>query len=250
MAEWRIGRGWSEAELAARVAGLRELPTNFHADYADMTPDSGWNLYHSVAVVARERPGEPSPSGPFRRAQAAVANYQFSNPRIVIGHFDAQSSLLGRRMLLEMVALRTLHYLAGVVVAAVRDEAGDGRHTFGFRYDTLEGHIERGSEWFLLTKDHATGEVRFRIEAAWQPGDFPNWWSRLGFHLVAPGYQRRWHHQAHWRLFRAAYGGMSTTPPVGELGVAHAGPAVVFRRTPARRLRKPVLKQEQTIPSS
>ena len=28
-----------------------------------------------------------------------------------------------------------------------------------FRYDTLEGHIERGYEWFLLTKDHATGGI-------------------------------------------------------------------------------------------
>jgi uncharacterized protein (UPF0548 family) len=247
MAEWRIGRGWSEAELATRVAKLEDVPTNFRVAYEDMTPENGWSLYRSQAVIAREEPGDPAASGPFRRAAAAVASYQFSNPRIVIGHFDARSSLLSRRMLLEMVALRTLHYLAGVVIAAVRDE----RHTFGFRYDTLEGHIERGSEWFLLTKDHATGEVSFRIEAAWQPGDFPNWWSRLGFQLLAPGYQRRWHHQAHWRLFRAAYGGISTAPPVGELGVAHAGPAVTFRRTRARRsVRKPALKEERTIPSA
>ena len=26
---------------------------------------------------------------------------------------------------------------------------------FGFRYDTLEGHIEQGFEWFLLQKRHA-----------------------------------------------------------------------------------------------
>ena len=247
MAEWRLGRGWSEAVLAARLAGLRGLPTNFRLAYEEMTPENGWSLYHSEAIVAREQPGVPAASGPFRRAATAVENYQFSNPRVVVGHFDAGSSLLGRRMLLEMVALRTLHYLAGVVVGAVRDEGGNERHVFGFRYDTLEGHIERGSEWFLLTKDHASGEVRFRIEAAWQPGDFPNWWSRLGFHLLAPGYQRRWHHQAHWRIFRAAYGGLSTAPPVGDLGVAHAGPAVSFRRTPARRtLRKPALREEHT----
>jgi uncharacterized protein (UPF0548 family) len=247
MAEWRIGRGWSEAELATRVAKLDDLPPNFRVAHEDMTPENGWSLYHSRAIIAREPPGEPVASGPFRRAAAAVASYQFSNPKIVIGHFDAGSALLGRRMLLEMVALRALHYLAGVIVGAVRDE----RHTFGFRYDTLEGHIERGSEWFLLTKDYVTGEVCFRIEAAWQPGDFPNWWSRLGFHLLAPGYQRRWHHQAHWRLFRAAYGELSTAPPVGELGVAHAGPAVTFRRTRARRsVRKPALKEERTIPSA
>jgi uncharacterized protein (UPF0548 family) len=247
MAEWRMGRGWSEAELAGRLVALRDLHTNFPLGQEDLTPENGWSLYRSEAIVAREPPGEPVASGPFRQAAVAVANYQFSNPKIVVGHFDARSSLLGRRMLLEIVALRTLHYLTGVVVGAVRDERSDGRHTFGFRYDTLEGHIERGSEWFLLTKDHASGEVRFRIEAAWQPGDFPNWWSRLGFRLLAPAYQRRWHHQAHWRIFRAAQGGLSTVPPVGDLGVAHTGPAVTYRRTPARRtLRKPALKQEHT----
>jgi uncharacterized protein (UPF0548 family) len=250
-AEWRVGRGWSEAELAERLRDLHGRQPNFRAAYGDMTPQNGWSLYCSEAVVAREAPGEPVPSGPFSRAQSAVASYQFSDPRIVIGHFDTQSDLLGRRILLELRAFRALHYLTGVVVAAVRHEADDGRHTFGFRYDTLEGHIERGSEWFLLTKDHASGEIGFRIEASWQPGDFPNWWSRVGFHAFGPWYQKLWHRRAHWRLFRTAYGTMSATPPVGDRGIAHAGPAVVFRRTRAlRTLPGPRLKEEQTIASS
>jgi hypothetical protein len=169
----------------------------------------------------------------------------------VVGHFDAESRLLGRRMLLELKAVKILRYVSGVVVGAVRFEEQDGSSTFGFRYDTLEGHIEIGSEWFLLTKDQMTGEIRFRIEAAWRPGQFPNWWSRLGFHLLGRRYQRRWHHEAHWRLFRMAHGGMPASPPVDSLGIAHAGPDVVFERTPRHRtVQKPRWQEEETIQSS
>lgn len=251
MAEWRIARGWTKKEIADRLELLEDLHLNFRAAQSEMTTAGGWNHYRSEAIIAREPPGEPVEEGPFRRAEVAVANYHFSDPEIVIGHFDADSRLLGRRMLLEMKVARTLRYLAGVVVGAVRFEEQDGRYTFGFRYDTLEGHIERGSEWFLLGKDLATGEIDFRIEASWLPGDFPNWWSRVGFHWLGPRYQRRWHHEAHWRLFRIAHRGMHTSPSVDELGVAHAGPDVVFTRKPRdATVQEPRWHEEETIRSS
>jgi uncharacterized protein (UPF0548 family) len=197
MAEWRIGRGWTEAELQERLAGLAALPRNFTAAPEQMTVEHGWHQYYSEAVIARSRPGAPAEEGPFARGQIAVAHYAFSDPTIVTGHFDPDGPLLGRTMLLEMRALRVLHYLGGVVVGATRSEEVEGRSVFGFRYDTLEGHIEQGIERFLLTKEHNTGDIRFRIEAAWRPGQFPNVWSRLGFHWLGPYYQRRWHRRAH-----------------------------------------------------
>jgi hypothetical protein len=84
------------------------------------------------------------------------------------------------------------------VVAGARDRGGGLR----FIIATLEGHLEAGQEWFLLAKDPATGEVRFRIQARWRPGQLPTWWSYLGFHLFAPRRQRAWHRLAHLRLRR------------------------------------------------
>ncbi len=250
MAEWRLGR-WSEEEIALRLGALSELRRNYDESQNEMTPAHGWNRYSSEAIIAREPPGPPVADGPFRRMEVAVANYHFSDPSIVIAHFDAESRLLGRRMLLEIKAFRTLRYLAGVVVGAVRFEENEGRHLFGYRYDTLEGHIERGSEWFLLTKEEETGKVEFRIEAEWLPGDFPNWWSRVGFRLVGPHYQRKWHHAAHWRLFNIAHEGMSPAPFVDSLGVAHAGPNVIFHRTlKTLTIDKPRWQEEETIQSS
>ncbi|MEX2570089.1 MAG: DUF1990 family protein [Gemmatimonadota bacterium] len=251
MAEWRVQRGWTEEELAERLERLQDRRVNFDIDPAEMTPAQGWNRYTSEATIAHEPPGSAIPDGPFKRAEVAVANYQFSDPSIVVGHFDATSRLLGRRMLLEMKAVRVLHYLAGVVIGAVRFEEQDGRDTFGFRYDTLEGHIECGSEWFLLTKHQDTGEIRFRIEAAWRPGQFPNWWSRIGFRCLGPRYQRRWHHEAHHRLFRVARHGTSGSPAVDRLGLAHTGPEVHFERAPRYpSVEKPRWDEEETITSS
>jgi uncharacterized protein (UPF0548 family) len=92
-------------------------------------------------------------------------------------------------MLLE-IQVWGQRYLCGVVVGALSDERHPDRTVWGYRYDTLAGHLEAGAEWFLLTKDHATGEIQFRIEARWREGQFPNWWSRVGFALLARRYQR------------------------------------------------------------
>ncbi len=189
---WRFGRGWDESELRRRLATLGELPVTAGAA-------AGGAHYHSEAIVSIEPPGPALPDGPFARARELVQGYAFSDPRIVTAHFDPDRPLEGRPMLLEIKVLG-LRYLSPVVVVEVRERPGPRHSRWGFRYDTLAGHLEAGSEWFLLTKDHASGTVTFRIEATWRPGQFPNWWSRLGFHLLARRYQRAWHRLAYLRL--------------------------------------------------
>jgi uncharacterized protein (UPF0548 family) len=159
----------------------------------------GWRYYGSEGVIAREAPGAPVAGGPFERGRAAVAEYRFSDPAIVRAYFDFRAPLRGRRMLLELRALG-LRYLCGVVVGEVEDSTIDGVFTFGYRYDTLEGHIERGAEWFLLAKQAETGDIGFSISAHWREGQFPNWWSRVGFEWLGPRYQRKWHHRSRLRL--------------------------------------------------
>jgi len=226
VAEWRILRRWSEPELRERLDALAALGPNFAETADDPQPTGDWTRYRSRSILGQEPPGPPQPDGIFERARAAVVDYEFSDPDIVRGHFEPDAPLLGRRMLLELRAVRVLRYLAGVVVGDVRDERDEDGSTFGFRYETLEGHIEAGVEWFLVDKDHETGIVTFRIEASWRPAQFPNWWSRLGFALVGPRYQRRWHRHAHGRLYAIATGRAHPRrrPTLGA-------PEVVFERT-------------------
>ncbi len=191
-----------------------------------MTAATGWRRQHSEAIVASEQPGPPEERGPFARLRLALRNYEFSDPRIVTAHFDPAQPLAGRRMLLEIRVLG-LRYLTGTVVAAVREDRSGGDDYFGFRYETLAGHLEAGWEWFLLRKDHASGEIRFSIEARWREGEFPNFWSRLGFRLLARRLQKRWHRRAHRRM------ALLSRYPVEELrrrsgALAHEGPRISF----------------------
>jgi uncharacterized protein (UPF0548 family) len=230
MAEYRIGRGWSDGELESRLGDLRSVSRNFEESPDELTAEHGWHSYYSESTIARFTSEEEAVAA-FERGKIAVATYQFSDPRIVIGHFDPKAALLGRLMLLEMRALRFMHYLGGVVVGAVRSEAGAESSVFGFRYDTLDGHIEAGVEWFLLTHIHATGELRFRVEAAWRPGQFPNWWSRLGFRVLGRYYQLQWHRRAHRRLADMVHDPELHAPRPRRGRLAHTGPKVTFSRS-------------------
>lgn len=219
MADWRLFSGWPADVLKARVDQLAFVHRNFEAaEEAEMTGEKGWHHYHSEAVIAREPAGDVC----FQRARVALTNYQFSDPRIVVAHFDPATPLGERRIMLE-IKVFVLRYLCPAVVSKVRDEP----NIYGFRYDTLQGHIERGVEWFLLTKD-ADGDIRFRIEARWQKGEFPNWWSRIGFTVLSGYYQRKWHREAHRRLSLLAHYGSTRRPPRDATGLTHQGIDVTF----------------------
>jgi hypothetical protein len=67
--------------------------------------------------------------------------------------------------------------------------------------------------------------VWFRIQAAWRPGQFPNWYSRLGFPLVVRQYQRAWHRLAYLRM-REFLGGTGLRPLPSQGRLLHSGPHV------------------------
>lgn len=221
MTGWRYLVGWSEAELASWLAHARALPRNFDVD-APLTAERGWNIIHSRATVGQEPPGPPVPGGAFERLWSALQRFHHSDPRIVVAHFRDDLPFEDRRVLLELRALG-LRFLCPTAIGGRRDDADAETSLRGFSMETIDGHIERGREWFLLEKEHATGRIHFRIEASWLPGQFPTWWSRLGFALVGRRYQRAWHRLAHLRLRRIA-AGLVPDEIVGPDHVVHEGP--------------------------
>jgi uncharacterized protein (UPF0548 family) len=221
MSVWRFGSGWSESALQEYLRAWSTHPVNFDESRGEMNEANGWTVDGAHSIIGQEPPGPPLPDGHFARARQALINYDFSDPEIVIGHFDPDAEFTGRTMLLE-IQVWGLHFLSGVRVHSVRDETLENRTIFGFRYDTLEGHIERGFEWFLLTKDHANGAIDFKIEAHWQLGDFPNWWSKVGFKLIGEKNRERWRRRALERLTQLAQAPVpEATAPPGE--IAHRG---------------------------
>lgn len=226
MADWRVGTGWSDKELEERLAKLRQVPNNFPIDGPESQLGKNWRRYYTESIIGREEPGAVAPGGAFEIAKKAISEYQFSDPGIVVGHFNPKDPVDGRTMALE-IKIMGLHYLCGVRIGALKEENTEEKTVFGFRYDTLEGHMEVGSEWFILTKVHATGEVWFRISASWRPGKFPNWWSELGFHWFSRKYQLAWHRLAYLRLREivGSKGAYLVPVPSGER-LVHTGPEI------------------------
>jgi uncharacterized protein (UPF0548 family) len=220
---WRLGRGWSRRALQGYLAEMSRRPLNYAAFAEQMTPDHGWIIDGVSDTIATEPAGPPQDEGPFARARQGLINYDFSDPRVVEAYFDAAAPLLGRTMLLEMKVLGVLRFLGGVRVDAVRDEQDEDRTRFGFRYDTLVGHFERGMEWFLLEKQHSSGVIHCTIQAHWQPGDFPTWWSRLGFLLIGRYIREFWRRQAITRLRHLTSQALSVSSPAR--GPVHRGSA-------------------------
>jgi uncharacterized protein (UPF0548 family) len=174
--------------------------------------------------------GTARPRRIFARAAQAIIDYDFSDPSIVVGHFDPAAPTVGRDMLLELKVLG-FRFLCGVRVHSLREEYYGNTSYFGLRYDTLEGHIERGFEWFLLTKDHATGRVHFQIEAHWRLGQFPNFWSKAGFWLIGERYRSLWRRRAPERLRLIAQQPIPV-PIAAAGGLAHQGDDTPVRTDP------------------
>jgi uncharacterized protein (UPF0548 family) len=205
---WRIGRGWSQAEIEAALAALSgrgvsfpdlpDAPTST-ADTPLLTPGPGWTLERFQALLEYEPTGRPLLEGRFAIARQAIPAYRMADPRITRGHVDPGSPLLGRTVLVEIRVL-AFRFLAGPRVGAVLDDAGAERTRFGIRLDTLEGHLLHGSEWIVVEKDHPSGAVRLRIEVRSRHAPLPAWWMTPGYRLFGETFRARWRRQAARRL--------------------------------------------------
>ena len=102
MSLWRFGRGWSEVQLQGYLEEQHARRVNFDALGEEMTRANGWTVDGADRVIGMEPPGPPLPDGLFARARQSVVNYDFSDPTIVVGHFDPGAPLDGRDMLLEI----------------------------------------------------------------------------------------------------------------------------------------------------
>src|SRR3712207_6411096 len=88
---WRVGRGWPERVLRGYLATLADRSVNFAEPFDELTAERGWTLDGASATIGREPPGPPVEHGHFARARQALIQYDFSDPRIVTGHFDPRA---------------------------------------------------------------------------------------------------------------------------------------------------------------
>lgn len=120
-----------------------------------------WHVDMHRTALPAERPGEPEPGGSWDIARRLIEMYEPPVPELVRGVYRHHSPLQGRDMLLE-ARFHGLRFYMGVRVTSVHDETReDGTRVWGWAYDTLDGHLERGRMTYEVVKDQRTGAVDF-----------------------------------------------------------------------------------------
>ncbi|OLL73039.1 hypothetical protein Ae168Ps1_1420 [Pseudonocardia sp. Ae168_Ps1] len=196
----------------ADLDGLAARAVNFDAADAPVTAsDRRWHVDHGRALVGSEPPGDPVPDGDWERACAVVRGYQFTDHHRLRGVFRPADPLLGRDMLLEG-RFGPLRFHLGVRVTDVVDTTRDGKRIWGWTYETLDGHLERGRLTYEVVKDLADGEVEFVIRAFSRPARIPNPFYRLGFGLFGRAVQLEFYHRAGQRVRDLLAGARSGHP--------------------------------------
>lgn len=134
--------------------------------------DDSWHHDTARTALGTEAPGPPEPDGVWQTACRLVEAYEFADPRIIRAVFGAEAALQGRDMVLEG-RFAVLRFYFGVRVTDVIDEErprdGDGSaakdRVWGWAYETLEGHLERGRMSYEVVKHQDSGAVELVIKA-------------------------------------------------------------------------------------
>jgi uncharacterized protein (UPF0548 family) len=221
----------SSVDESGALSSLRGRGLNYDPAAApqDGRPDGHWHVDGGDIVVGREPAGPPAAGGPWELARQLVAQYEFTDGRIVRAVYRPADDLLGRDMLLEG-RFWWLRFYLGVRVTSVTDETREGsggaERVWGWSYQTLQGHLEQGRLSYEVIKNLASGQVTFRVSGYSRPAPMRSPVIRLGFALFGRRTQRRFYRSVQLRLralVRAAQQGTPLPrPAVRADGIATA----------------------------
>ncbi len=125
---------------------------------------------------AIERPGEPEPAGPHRRAAESILRYEVFPLRLLTPLISRAPLQVGDAVAASYHFAPGIDLLIGARVIAVFDgiERGSegGIWRTGFTYRTLAGHPLAGEETFSVEKCLTTGRVRVALRSWSRPASF------------------------------------------------------------------------------
>ena len=187
-----------------QIEAYRDAQLNFDLQRVhEYTKENGWNVDDYEAELPPESPGQPQAHGSWQAACTVLREYRFPPPDLITGIFIPDQPLEQRIMLLRGTFLGFSFYF-GVKIGGVIDETRETEHgperVWGYNYQTLQGHFERGQIEFTIVKLLETGQVLFRIHAFSQTGRIRNPFYWLGFKLFGRHLQLRFARDAMQRM--------------------------------------------------
>jgi Domain of unknown function (DUF1990) len=195
-------------DYVAALADLYDREINY--DPSEIHPPD-WNFDVHRSLVGRERPGPPEPGGVWETARALVRDYEFTPPELVRAVYHRREPLLGRNLLLEG-RFAALRFYMGVRITAVVDETRNHREkVWGWAYQTLEHHLERGKVTYEVVKHLYTGQVEFVASCQSQRSPAVGPILRLGWMLFGRRTQLRFYRRCGQRLHELVRTSLTST---------------------------------------
>lgn len=175
--------------------------------------DESWHHDEHRFLLGEEEPGAPEPRGLWETACRLVASYEMADPRTIRAVYDPATALAGRDLLLEGRFL-ALRFYMGVRITDVLDERRGDERVWGWAYETLDGHIERGRMSYEVVKDERSGRVDLVIRAYSQGAPTLGPITGLGWKLFGRRTQLRFYRECGRRLGRFARERCGSADPV------------------------------------
>ncbi len=175
-------------DYVTALAELRDREINY--DPSEVRPPD-WHFDVHRSVVGRERPGPPEPGGVWETACGVVRDYEFTPPELIRAVYHRRDPLLGRNLLLE------------------------GRFwekVWGWAYDTLEHHLERGKVTYEVVKHLTSGQVEFVASCQSQRSAAVGPVLRLGWLLFGRRTQLRFYRRCGQRLHELMRASLTGAP--------------------------------------
>ena len=210
----------ADDQLLARLEEIERMqPTVDLAKRDSYVAAAGWQVDAREIQLPAEPPGPPLKDAAFSIACSILSDYSFPPPRLIRGRFNPSSPIEGRAMLLTATYL-WMRFELPVRVSRVIDETRNGaagsEYAWGYSYQTLAGHIERGEITFEIIKNLASGAVRFRIHSFSQTGHIANPIHRIGFRIVGRRLQARFTVESLRNMQRLVAGALATRANAAE----------------------------------
>jgi uncharacterized protein (UPF0548 family) len=183
-------------DVRAAVDALRGRRLNY--EVAEVRAPQ-WRFDEHRHELGVEAPGEPVPGGVWERACEVVAEYGFTPPELLHAHYRRDRPLLGRDLLL-VGRFSLLRFAMGVRITDVEEIGDAGHRSWGWGYETLQGHIERGKVFYAVVKDLATGVVALEVSSHNQVNPRAHPVVRLGWRLFGRRTQQRFYRRVGERL--------------------------------------------------
>lgn len=196
-------------DYVSALARLRDRKINY--DPSQVGPPD-WNVDVHRYSLGRERPGPPEPGGLWETARELVRDYEFTPPQLIRAVYHRRQPLLGRDLLLEgrFVVLR---FYMGVRITEVVDETrGERERVWGWAYQTLERHLERGRVLYEVVKHLDSGHVEFVASCESQRSPKLGPVLRLGWRLFGRREQLRFYRLCGRRMHELVRAGRDGAP--------------------------------------